>query len=257
MSIIKKVSVYDESECRLCVEDSDLGFDFSMAFQPIISIKQRKIYGYEALVRGLNNEPANAIISKITDQTRYRFDQLCRTKAIALAARLGMKEMLSINFLPNAVYKPERCIRATLKAAREHQFPIEQIMFEITEEEQISNSQHICNIVEFYKAQGFKTALDDFGAGYSGLNLLTDFQPDIVKLDMHLLRGLDHDERRQTIVRHCISLCEALGITVLAEGVETLEEKQCLQEMGVDLMQGYLFARPSFESLPVVNFALC
>lgn len=146
------------------------------------------------------------------------FDQLCRTKAIALAARLELQQILSINFLPNAVYRPERCIRTTLQAANEHHFPVERIMFEITEEERVSDNQHIRDIIEYYRTRGFITALDDFGAGYSGLNRLADFQPDIIKLDMNLLRGVDDDPRRQAIVRHSVAMCRELGITVLAEG---------------------------------------
>ena len=178
------------SLCQQCHEQVDLDFDFTMAFQPIVDCSQRTIFGYEALVRGINNEPAQSVIARVNDDNRYRFDQLCRIKAIALAARLDMRGMLSINFLPNAVYRPERCIRTTLQAAREHLFPIEQIMFELTEVEQVQDSQHLRGIVDHYQALGFKTALDDFGAGYSGLNLLADFHPNIVKLDMHLLRGI-------------------------------------------------------------------
>ncbi|WP_113721455.1 EAL domain-containing protein [Aeromonas salmonicida] len=240
--------------CQQCQESGDLGFDFTMAFQPIIRCRTRTIFGYEALVRGLNNEPAHSVISRVNDDNRYRFDQLCRIKAIALAAKLKMQGMLSINFLPNAVYRPERCIRTTLQAAREHQFPIEQIMFEFTEVERVADNQHIRHIVDHYQALGFKTAMDDFGAGYSSLNLLADFLPDIIKLDMHLLRGIDKDKVRQTIVRHCLALFEELNITPLAEGIETRDEMACLQEMGIDLMQGYLFAKPGFEILPPVDF---
>lgn len=108
--------------CQLCQEKADLDFDFTMAFQPIVDCSQRTIFGYEALVRGINNEPAQSVIARVNDDNRYRFDQLCRIKAIALAARLDMRGMLSINFLPNAVYRPERCIRTTLQAARERRF---------------------------------------------------------------------------------------------------------------------------------------
>jgi EAL domain-containing protein (putative c-di-GMP-specific phosphodiesterase class I) len=181
--------------------------------------------------------------------------QITSIKAIELAAKLELKGMLSINFLPNAVYRPERCIRTTLQAAREHRFPIEQIMFEFTEVEQMLDGQHVRKIVDHYRTLGFKTAIDDFGAGYSGLNLLTDFRPDIIKLDMHLLRGIDQDTIRQAIVRHCLALFAELNITALAEGIETRSEMACLHEMGVRLMQGYLFAKPSFESLPDVDFA--
>ena len=121
--------------------------------------------------------------------------------------------------------------------------------------EQLLDNQHIRGIVDHYQALGFKTAMDDFGAGYSGLNLLADFLPDIIKLDMHLLRGIDQDPTRQAIVRHCLALFAELKITPLAEGIETREEMACLREMGISLMQGYLFARPGFETLPEVDFA--
>ena len=157
--------------CSNCAEESELDFDFTMAFQTIINCKTKSMFGYEALVRGLNNESAFSIISKVNDDNRYIFDQLCRVKAIALAAKLDIRSMLSINFLPNAVYKPERCIRTPLEAAKKYQFPAERIMFEFTEVEKIEDSAHVKSIVSYYQSVGFQTAIDDFGSGYSGLNL--------------------------------------------------------------------------------------
>jgi EAL domain-containing protein (putative c-di-GMP-specific phosphodiesterase class I) len=125
------------SVCDNCHEAGDLDFDFTMAFQPIVNCKTQSIFGYEALVRGLNNESAYSIISKVNDDNRYLFDQLCRVKAIALAAKLNIKSMLSINFLPNAIYNFERCIRTTLEAAKKYNFPSERIMFEFTEVEKL------------------------------------------------------------------------------------------------------------------------
>lgn len=240
--------------CRNCADKNQLGFDFSMAFQPIINCHTQSVFGYEALVRGLNNEPAFSIISRITDENRYLFDQLCRVKAISLAAKLGIQSMLSINFLPNAVYQPERCIRTTLEAAKKYDFPTENIMFEFTEVEKIEDSQHVERIVSYYQSLGFKTAIDDFGSGYSGLSLLADFQTNIVKLDMGLIRDIDRDTTRQSIVTHCLAMFRDLNITPLAEGVESEGEYRWLKEAGVVLMQGYLFAKPGFESLPPVNF---
>ncbi|KYN91252.1 diguanylate phosphodiesterase [Vibrio cidicii] len=240
--------------CRNCADKNQLGFDFSMAFQPIINCQTQTVFGYEALVRGLNNEPAFSIISRITDENRYLFDQLCRVKAISLAAKLGIESMLSINFLPNAVYQPERCIRTTLEAAKKYDFPTENIMFEFTEVEKIEDSQHVERIVSYYQSLGFKTAIDDFGSGYSGLSLLADFQTNIVKLDMGLIRDIDRDTTRQSIVTHCLAMFRDLNITPLAEGVESEGEYRWLKEAGVVLMQGYLFAKPGFESLPSVNF---
>ena len=240
--------------CSQCADAGTLGFDFTMAFQPIVNCSTQSIFGYEALVRGLNNESAYSVISRINDENRYVFDQLCRIKAIALAARLGINSMLSINFLPNAVYQPERCIRTTLEAARQYGFPTDKIMFEFTEAEKISDSSHIKRIVEYYHDLGFITATDDFGSGYSGLNLLADFHTDIIKLDMELIRNIHQSNARQTIVRNCLTMFRELNITALAEGIESAEEYRWLRDAGIELMQGYLFARPGFETLPDVSF---
>ncbi|MDE1214789.1 EAL domain-containing protein [Vibrio aestuarianus] len=226
-----------------------------MAFQPIVNCRTQAIFGYEALVRGLNNESAYSVISQVNDDNRYVFDQQCRVKAIALASKLGIDSILSINFLPNAIYKPERCIRTTLEAAKRYNFPTEKIMFEFTEVEKIEDSSHVKRMVEYYQTLGFKTATDDFGSGYSGLNLLADFQTDIIKLDMGLVRDIHQDKTRQSIVKHCLAIFSDLNITPLAEGIEKIEEFVWLMEAGVDLMQGYFFAKPGFESLPEVTFA--
>ncbi|MDP2486577.1 EAL domain-containing protein [Pseudoalteromonas marina] len=242
--------------CSNCEDANTLEFDFSMAFQPIINCQSNNIFGYEALVRGLNGESAYSIISKVNESNRYAFDQLCRIKAIELAAKLGITSMLSINFLPNAIYKPERCIRTTLEAAKKYNFPIQNIMFEFTEVEKVEDTAHIKRVVDYYQSLGFKTATDDFGAGYSGLNLLADFQTDIIKLDMELIRDINSDKKRQLIVTHCLNMFKDLNITALAEGIETVEEYVWLKHAGVELMQGYLFAKPGFECLPNVNLDL-
>jgi EAL domain-containing protein (putative c-di-GMP-specific phosphodiesterase class I) len=241
--------------CVNCADEITLGFDFTMAFQPIINCRTKQMFGYEALVRGLNNESAYSIISKVNEENRYMFDQLCRVKAIALASRLKLDSMLSINFLPNAVYKPERCIMTTLEAAGKYGFPTENIMFEFTEVEKIEDSAHVKRVIEYYNSLGFKTAIDDFGSGYAGLGLLADFQTDIVKIDMELIRNIDRDTARQKIVKHSINMLQDLGIQPLAEGIETLEEMQWLKEAGIELMQGYFFAKPGFEALPSVDLA--
>ena len=244
----------EKVSCSNCVDSNELDFDFTMAFQPIVNCQNNTIFGYEALVRGLNNESAYSIISQVNDDNRYTFDQLCRIKAIALASKLGINTMLSINFLPNAIYKPERCIRTTLEAAKKYNFPTTNIMFEFTEVEKIEDSSHVERVVSYYQELGFKTATDDFGSGYSGLNLLADFQTDIIKLDMALIRDIDKDTKRQTIVRNCLNMFEELNIMALAEGIETVEEYHWLKSVGIELMQGYLFAKPGFECLPDVNF---
>ena len=238
--------------CAACQTDDVLGFDFDYAYQPIVDVATRSIYAHEALVRGINGEGAITILERVNDSNRYQFDQACRVKAIRGAAVLGMKELLSINFLPNAVYRPEACIRTTLVAARECNFPIERIIFEVTESEQVMDRKHLVNIFREYSRFGFLTAIDDFGAGYAGLNLLSAFQPSLLKLDMDLVRDIDTSVPKQEIVKGVVAICAALGVRVLAEGVETAAERDYLSRAGISLMQGYWFCRPAFKSLGIV-----
>lgn len=234
--------------CTHCRNADPLQFEFSYAFQPIVDVHARKVFAHEALVRGAAGEPAGSVLSRVTADNRYSFDQACREKAIRIAASLNLRSHLSINFLPNAIYRPEVCIRSTLQAADRHGFPVERIIFETVEGEQISDGKWLAEILSEYKRIGFKTAIDDFGAGFAGLNLLADFQPDMVKLDMALIRGIDHSPSRRAIVAGVVSMCEQLAINVIAEGIETRDEAHCLSDLGISLMQGYWFGRPQFES---------
>lgn len=243
--------------CRHCRDMDQLGFDISMAFQPIVDLDRQAIFAYEALVRGPAGEPAGEVFKQVNEENLYRFDQACRVKAIEWAAKLGLEHHLSINFMPNAVYRAESCIQATLQAAEQFGFPLDKIIFEITEADRVKDKQHLSNIVDYYKKRGFLTAIDDFGAGYAGLNLLAVFVPDIVKLDMELVRDIDQRPTQQIIVKQMVAMCQELEVKVVAEGVETEGELQYLQGLGVSLFQGYLLARPGFESLPEPRFALC
>lgn len=240
-------------DCEDCGNGAKLDFQFEYAYQPIVNLAHRSVFAHEALVRGPQGESAMSVLSRVTDQNRYRFDQACRVKAIKGAARLGIQESVSINFLPNAIYKPEVCIRTTLEAARAHGFPVEKIIFEVTEGERIEDGPWFAEILREYKRCGFKTAIDDFGAGYAGLKLLSDFQPDMIKIDMDLIRNVDRNSVRQAIVKSLVVLCKDMGILVIAEGVETPEERDFLHDAGIDLMQGYLFAKPSFMSVAQIQ----
>jgi EAL domain-containing protein (putative c-di-GMP-specific phosphodiesterase class I) len=239
--------------CDECRKAGALEFDFTMAFQPIMDLDGGRPFAYEALVRGLNGEGAGAILSQVTDANRYRFDQACRVKAIELAARLGMHRLpdcrLSINFLPNAIYRPETCIRTTLEACTRFDFPEKKLMFEVTEGERVHDFSHLIDIFSDYRRRGFHTAIDDFGAGHSGLNLLAEFQPHVLKLDMELIRGIDASPPRQIIVEGIALMAERLGIALVAEGIETAGERDKLRELGIRYQQGYLFARPAIGEL--------
>lgn len=239
--------------CDECRKPGALGFDFTMAFQPIVDLETQSVFAYEALVRGLNGEGAGTVLAQVNDDNRYRFDQACRVKAIERAVQLGLQRIdgchLSINFLPNAIYRPETCIRSTLEACTRFDFPSERLMFEVTEGERVDDAEHLIGIFTDYRKRGFLTAIDDFGAGYAGLNLLARFQPNVLKIDMELTRDIDSTPAKQAIVEGIALVSRRLGIQVVAEGIETAAERDALLAMGVRYQQGYLFARPSTERL--------
>lgn len=241
--------------CGACRDGAAFGTPLAMAFQPIVRDGSGGVFAYEALVRGVDGQGAASILSAVDATSLYAFDQACRVTAIEAAAGLGLAmtgALLSINFLPNAVYRPEACIRATLRAAERTGFPASSLMFEVAEAEQVSDPAHLRRILHSYKEMGFAVAIDDFGAGHSGLNLLADFQPDLVKLDMGLVRGIEVDRARRAIVGGLVRICAELGVEVVAEGVETGAEHRALRDLGVTLFQGFLFARPAFMALPAL-----
>lgn len=244
-----------ESKCGACTEGETALFPFTMAFQPIVDAISQTVFAYESLVRGPNNESAFSILSQVTESNRYLFDQSCRVKAIQLAASLNMASQgakLSVNFMPGAVYSPTACIQKTLQTARATGFPLDALIFEITEDERVNDADHLQGIVTEYQKHGFALALDDFGAGYSGLNSLSRLDVDIVKLDAQLIRDIHKSPRARTIVRSIVEMCRQLNVQVIGEAVETLDEYDAMLDCGIRLMQGYLFARPQFEALPQI-----
>lgn len=242
--------LFDESNCGQCACGEGLDFQFTFAFQPIVDITDQSVFAYEALVRGPNEEGAWSILSKVNSSNRYSFDQICRVKAVKLAAKLDMQAFLSINFLPNAVYQAEYCIRTTLAAARTYNFDTRKIIFEITEGEDLTETDHLVSIINAYKQMGFQVAVDDFGAGFSRFNIMMASPPNLLKLDMGLVRNIDQEPNKQAVVNGIITMMEQLGGRIIAEGVETTAEFDWLRGRGITLYQGYLFARPGFETLP-------
>ncbi len=241
-------------KCERCKEGAALPFSIRTAFQPIVDVQTGRPFAYEALVRGESGQDAGWVLGQVTPDLLYTFDQACRVSAIVEAVAAGLLESdarLSINFMPNAVYAPEACIRKTLEAAAETGLPCDRLIFEFTESERL-DTDHVRSIVKSYRRMGFSTAIDDFGAGFSGLNLLADIQTDFVKLDMALIRGIDTSPPRRMIVAANARLCEEMGITVIAEGVESEQELQVLKDIGIRYIQGHLLARPELGKLPQV-----
>lgn len=227
--------------------------EFSFAYQPIVDTQAGVAYSHEALVRGRNNEPAYQVLKRYSGDEMPAFDAACRAKAIEVAARIGVHTHLNLNFLPSAVFNEATGLDSTIEAANLHSFPLNRIIVEATEGEAISDHARFAKVVNEYRRAGIRFAIDDFGAGYSGLNLLSEFQPDMVKLDMALVRGIESNGPRQAIVRAIAQVCVDLGIDLVAEGVETVDEFSWFNALGVHLYQGYLFAKPMFEAMPPLH----
>lgn len=241
------------SPCSACKNGVEQPFAYTMAFQPIVDVAKRTVYAYEALVRGLDGEPASSILSQLTRENLYAFDQSCRVKAIQMAADLNLAQTgaaLSINFMPGAVYNPATCIRLTLETAAAVGFPTEQLIFEVVEHEPVIDPAHLRSIAAEYRRLGLRIALDDFGAGFCGLNLLAELSVDLIKLDRRLIHLIDLRPKSAAIVESVVGLAHSLGCDLVAEGVESTDEYEMLRSLGVSLMQGHLFAHPAMERLP-------
>lgn len=228
--------------------------DFSFSFQPIVNVAAGEVESFEVLVRGASGEPAGQVFQQVHEANKYHFDELLRIKAVPLAVELGVTCHLNLNLLPRSIEISKTAISSTLESSKQAGLPIENIVLEVTESEIIKDAERFAQAVNHYRSFGVNFAIDDFGAGFSGLNLLAEFQPDSIKIDMYLVRDIDSNGPRQAIVRGIIRTCQDLGIDIIAEGVETDDEYQWLFEEGIELFQGYFFAKPGFEHLPLAFF---
>ncbi len=221
-------------------------------FQPIVYADGPNVgrpFAMECLFRIRDNTDRlipPGYVFKLADQAGLLFplDLAARASAVETASKNGYADRLFINFNPSSIYDPSYCLRETAAVIDELGYKPEQITFEITETHQVQDKDHLKGILAFYRRAGFKVALDDIGAGWSGLNMLHEITPDFVKIDMDLVRGIDRDPLKQTIVRHLIAIARELDIQLIAEGIETVAEAEVLREMGAHYLQGYLYARP-------------
>ncbi len=249
LSIGPDISVEIESPEKTASVESP-NDDYSFAFQPIINISDATIFSYEALIRGRNNESAGTVLSRVDPADMHTFDEQCRNTAINMAAQMGLTSCLNLNFLPLSVETSPTVISSMLNAAARCRVDPGQLILEILEREIITDYEGFKKAINRHRDSGMKVAIDDFGAGYAGLNLLSEFQPEFIKLDMHLMRGIDGNGPRQAIVRGIARTCLDLGIDIIAEGVETTGEFEWLRQEGIRFYQGLLFAGPAFEQLP-------
>ncbi len=240
---------------RLCKLSSALP-DFSMAFQPIVDVTSATVFGFEALVRSSAAHASSR--SALGSRTRIghcRFDYTCCARAIDCAARLGLggsDRRLALNFPASAFAAADDCVHTVLHLAERAGIRRNQLIFEVTEREPIARQSR--EALRELTRNGAHIALDDFGAGVSGLATFADIRPSIVKLDRHLVHGVHADVSRMPILRAVIGMCREMGVTLIAEGVEAQRDFEILAGLGISMFQGYYFARPEFEAFPKVRW---
>lgn len=225
------------------------------ALQPIVDAANRQIISCEALIRGLDTTPPADYFSQLPESERYQADLHSKTYAFQLARHLCLQEQtLSVNLLPMSLVVIDNAVEHLIQQIRQQGLRPEQVVVEVTEDEVISRFDEFQFAVRQLKAAGISLALDDFGAGFAGLSLLADFQPDKVKIDRKLITDIHRSGPRQAIVLAILKCCQALEITVIAEGVEKIEEWLWLEGAGIRYYQGFLFARPALNALPAVSW---
>ncbi|SFB04085.1 EAL domain, c-di-GMP-specific phosphodiesterase class I (or its enzymatically inactive variant) [Azotobacter beijerinckii] len=218
-------------------------------FQPILSLSERRIHGYEALTRGPSNGPLHAPLP-LFGAARHagrlsELEALCRKTACQRFRERGLAGRLFLNVSPEVLLEPEHRSGRTLQLLRQLGIAPQQVVIELTEHSPIEDFALLDAALRHYRAMGFSIALDDLGAGYASLRLWSELRPDYVKIDRHFIDGIDRDPLKREFVDSLLRMARASNARIVAEGIERPEELATLAEMGVDLLQGYLFARPA------------
>lgn len=228
-------------------------------FQPIVSVNDPlEVFAFECLVRGTDREDQMVSPVKLYEAARrskmlFHLDRASRLRHIRSAREWALGTHVFINFNPTSIYDPEFCLRSTVAAIENSGIEPAQFVFEVVESDDLADPQRLPKILRYYRDAGFRVALDDVGAGYSSLNLLTKLKPDFVKFDMELLRGIDQDPYKANIVSKLLEVAQELGIQTVVEGIEKVGEWQWSKEHGADYAQGYLFGKPAPE--PSLSFS--
>ena len=221
---------------------------YNFAFQPIIDPMARQTVALEALaLTGSDN------VTQDHSDEFYEADLKSKKLAFAMAAALNIGEQsLSVNLLPMTLVKIPDAVNQLLKDISANGLVPEQIIVEFTEREVISRLDEFTSAVRQLKAAGIRLAIDDFGAGFAGLLLLAQFQPDRIKINRDLIRDVHKSGSRQAIVQAILKGCRSLEILVSAVGVEKAEEWMWLESAGISQFQGPLFATPQAGGIPAV-----
>ena len=220
-------------------------------FQPVFTSDGETVWGYECLMRGLKEDgslvyPGDLLTWANQERLTFMLDRVCRETHIRNAARLLPADTsVLINFLPTAIYEPALCLKSTIAAAKSAGIQSDRIVFEVVETEAVNDREHLMNVLRYYRERGFRVALDDVGEGFSGLSMLAELSPDLIKIDMSLVRSATTSSMHKAVCAALVGIAAECDKLCLAEGIETEEQFELMKSLGVDLFQGYLLGRPS------------
>lgn len=224
-------------------------------FQPIVDIRRHSILGYEALIRGPEGSPYARPIQLFNAAAALglssELEIMCRKNSIREYAELGLPARLFLNISPAALLDPAFKKGKTLQYLQEFGIHPDQVVIELTEQQQTKGYRMLAAALAHYRNMGFTVALDDLGAGYSGLRLWTELLPDYIKIDKHFIRNIHSDRIKASFVANLLRMSAVSNCQLIAEGVEQVEELKILQKIGITFAQGYYLARPE-QQPPVV-----
>ena len=215
-----------------------------------------RVSSIEALIRSNDGRYPETILEELVGPEKYDFD--LKSKAIAIkqgAALLSSDQSLSINLCPGAITSTVNVADYLHELVKRNKLKPQQLVIEVTETEIISESDTFYQAIEQIRSRGMRVAIDDFGAGYAGLSLLADFTPDKIKLDRKITTGIHESGHRQAITEAVLEFANSMGIPLVVEGVETIDEWLWLQHAGVQRFQGFLFAKPKLNGVSGIDFS--
>ncbi|HDR2757644.1 diguanylate phosphodiesterase [Enterobacter mori] len=229
------------------------GADCSFAFQPIVDPFMQQIVSWEALIRTPEGDSPAAYFQTLPQDALYEADLKSKQVALSMASALGLHtQTLSLNLLPMTLVNVPNAVDFLLTVIEANGFVPEQIVVEFTESEAISRFDEFTHSVRQLKSAGISVTIDHFGAGFAGLQLLAQFQPDRIKINRDLIANVHKSGPRQAIVQAIIKCCASLEIQFCAVGVELAEEWMWLESAGISQFQGHLFASPRLGGIPAV-----
>jgi EAL domain-containing protein (putative c-di-GMP-specific phosphodiesterase class I)/CheY-like chemotaxis protein len=220
-----------------------------VVYQPIVHWHSRTVFGYEALMRTGEPTLANPAALFEAAERLGRLRDVGRIVRARVASDMDQLQASRIFVNVNTAELEDPDLLAQTSPLTRHG---DRVILEITERASLDDVSDVSSKMAALRAMGFRIAVDDLGAGYAGLTAFARLLPEVVKLDMTLVRSVEHEPVKRELIRHMALLCSEMGMLVVAEGVESAAERDALSALGCELMQGYLFARPGAPLPPVV-----